>query len=121
MAIHLFEHFYRWECERVLAEWRRLLKPRGRLVLELPDLHKCCLNIVKGRQGEAAGSARDVGPLRRPARRGPVHDAPLGLDAGDPAGAAAGQRLRPHRDRADDLPSGRPQWRDMRIVAEKAP
>lgn len=48
MAIHLFEHFYRWECEGVLAEWRRLLKPHGRLVLELPDLKKACKNVLDG-------------------------------------------------------------------------
>jgi len=24
MAIHLWEHLYRWECEDVIAEWRRL-------------------------------------------------------------------------------------------------
>lgn len=46
MAIHLFEHFYRWECEGVLAEWSRLLKPHGRLVLELPDLKKACKNVL---------------------------------------------------------------------------
>lgn len=48
MAIHVFEHFYFWEVASVLAEWRRLLAPKGLLVLELPNLMKCCQNIVKG-------------------------------------------------------------------------
>lgn len=47
MAIHLFEHFVRWECEAVVAEWRRLLKPGGLLVLELPDLVKCARNLLE--------------------------------------------------------------------------
>lgn len=46
MAIHLWEHFYLWDCPAVIAEWKRLLKPRGRLVLELPDIEKCCRNLL---------------------------------------------------------------------------
>jgi predicted SAM-dependent methyltransferase len=49
MAIHVFEHFYRWESEGVLQEWRRLLKPGGLLILELPNLVKCCENYLSGR------------------------------------------------------------------------
>ena len=43
-AIHVFEHFYRWEAESVLIEWKRVLKPGGKLILELP-----CLDKVIGR------------------------------------------------------------------------
>jgi hypothetical protein len=49
MAIHLWEHLYRWECDEVITEWKRLLKSGGLLVLELPDLMKCCKNIIDGR------------------------------------------------------------------------
>ena len=48
MAIHLVEHVYLWEVPDLLREWHRLLSPGGRLVLELPDLLKCCQNIVEG-------------------------------------------------------------------------
>jgi predicted SAM-dependent methyltransferase len=47
MAIHVFEHFYAWDVLHVLAEWKRVLKPGGLLVLELPDLYKCCLAFVR--------------------------------------------------------------------------
>ena len=57
MAIHVFEHFYRWEAEDVLAEWRRLLKPSGKLILELPDLEKCCRNVIDG--GMKGGKDQD--------------------------------------------------------------
>ena len=49
MAIHLWEHLYRWECEDVIAEWRRLLRPGGMLVLEMPDLFKLCRNLLETR------------------------------------------------------------------------
>lgn len=48
-AIHLFEHLYRWEIDTALSEWRRLLKPAGLLILELPNLVKCCENYLAGR------------------------------------------------------------------------
>ena len=48
MAIHLVEHVHPWEVPALLGEWFRLLKPGGTLVLELPDLIKCCRNIING-------------------------------------------------------------------------
>lgn len=47
MAIHVFEHFFLWDVDNVLAEWKRVLKPGGRLVLELPDLLKSARNFLK--------------------------------------------------------------------------
>jgi hypothetical protein len=52
MGIHIFEHFYPWCCEAVVGEWRRVLAPGGKLILELPDLIKCCENIISGRKGK---------------------------------------------------------------------
>lgn len=49
MCIHGFEHFYRWEADKLLAEWKRLLQIDGVLVLELPNLIKCCENVINGR------------------------------------------------------------------------
>ncbi len=46
MVIHGWEHFYLWECEVIITEWRRLLRDGGRLILEMPDLLKCCRNVL---------------------------------------------------------------------------
>jgi len=48
MALHLLEHFYQWEAPAVVQEWRRLLKPGGKLILELPNLEAACRNLLKG-------------------------------------------------------------------------
>jgi len=35
-AIHVLEHFYVWEQLAVLRHWREILKPNGKLYLEMP-------------------------------------------------------------------------------------
>lgn len=47
LGVHVWEHLARWECDEVIAEWRRLLKPGGDLVLELPDALKCARNLIR--------------------------------------------------------------------------
>lgn len=39
-AIHVIEHFYEWEVFDILTEWKRILKPGGTMILELPCLDK---------------------------------------------------------------------------------
>lgn len=39
-AIHVLEHFYQWEAEPLLKEWKRILKPGGKMILELPCMDK---------------------------------------------------------------------------------
>lgn len=48
LAVHVIEHFYRWEADAVVAEWVRLLKPGGKLVLECPDLAHACHAFLSG-------------------------------------------------------------------------
>ncbi len=52
MGIHVWEHIVRWECDDVIEEWKRLLKRGGQLILEMPDLLKCCRNILRGVEGK---------------------------------------------------------------------
>lgn len=46
-AYHIIEHFYRFDVDAVVAEWHRLLKPGGLLVLELPNLEAACRNLIQ--------------------------------------------------------------------------
>ena len=40
LALHVFEHFYRYDAQRILKDWVRVLKPGGLMVLEMPCLDK---------------------------------------------------------------------------------
>lgn len=48
MAIHVLEHLYLWDVPAALTEWLRVLKPGATLAIEMPDLIKCCRNVVDG-------------------------------------------------------------------------
>lgn len=47
LAVHIFEHLYRWEAPKALSEWHRLLRPGGALILEMPDVVKCAKNLIR--------------------------------------------------------------------------
>jgi hypothetical protein len=48
MAAHVIEHFFGWETQYVLAEWKRMLKPGGKLILELPNIEAAARNLLSG-------------------------------------------------------------------------
>jgi ubiquinone/menaquinone biosynthesis C-methylase UbiE len=41
-ASHVLEHFPQRETRKVLAEWYRVLRPEGRLIVNVPDLDWAC-------------------------------------------------------------------------------
>lgn len=43
---HMFEHFNRAEALKLLAKWRRWLKPGGALTIETPDFAGCALSYA---------------------------------------------------------------------------
>lgn len=49
LAVHLLEHLFPWKVESVLRDWYRVLKPGGKLWLEMPDLKKILGHFVSTR------------------------------------------------------------------------
>ena len=47
LAVHVIEHFWRWEVEAVLKEWIRVLKPGGKMILECPNLMTACEEFLR--------------------------------------------------------------------------
>ncbi len=41
-AIHILEHLYEWEALPTVLEWKRILKPGGKMIIELPSMDKVC-------------------------------------------------------------------------------
>lgn len=40
---HTVEHFTRWESIDMFAQWYNILRPGGKLVIEMPDFKRCIL------------------------------------------------------------------------------
>lgn len=57
-AIHVVEHFYEWEVPELLTEWKRILKPGGKMILELP-----CMNKVADYIGWCSQNKQDMLPF----------------------------------------------------------
>ena len=47
LAVHVVEHFWRWEVVEILKEWVRVLKPGGKMILECPNLKSACEEFLK--------------------------------------------------------------------------
>jgi beta-1,4-mannosyl-glycoprotein beta-1,4-N-acetylglucosaminyltransferase len=51
-AYHVFEHLSPYEANDILTEWLRVLKPNGRLVMELPDIESMCAAFGQSNKDE---------------------------------------------------------------------
>lgn len=48
LAVHVVEHFWRWEVVDILREWLRVLRRGGKMILECPNLTTACEMFLKG-------------------------------------------------------------------------
>ena len=54
-ASHILEHFSHLRTPEVLAEWVRVLKPGGKLLVAVPDLRLMCESYLAGKPGNYQG------------------------------------------------------------------
>jgi len=47
LAVHVIEHFWRWEVEEIIKEWIRILKPGGKMILACPNIQSACEEFLK--------------------------------------------------------------------------
>lgn len=45
---HCIEHVFAWEASALVAEWKRMLKPGGLLVIECPNIALAAKNLIAG-------------------------------------------------------------------------
>lgn len=57
---HMLEHLGKYEVPKVLTEWHRVLKPGGRLCLNLPDLEWCMAQWLRTPEEQRWGWALDT-------------------------------------------------------------
>jgi len=61
LMVHVLEHFVRWKALDLLQYFGTLLRPKGQLIVEMPDFWKCIELVLKGR--EAPHMNTPLGPM----------------------------------------------------------
>jgi SAM-dependent methyltransferase len=56
LAVHVVEHFWRWEVVGVLREWARVLKPGAPMIIECPNLQSACEQFLRDPDGAGPGA-----------------------------------------------------------------
>ena len=55
LASHVFEHLNPYHALDILRDWLRVLKPGGKLIMEMPDIEQLCKRFVTASTGERYG------------------------------------------------------------------
>ena len=61
IAYHLLEHIPRLKVDMTLYLWYSKLKDNGKLILELPDMVKCCINFLSSETIDDAFTTERLG------------------------------------------------------------
>jgi hypothetical protein len=59
LSVHVIEHFYQWEAEDLLNHWKHILKPKGKLVLECPNILTAAAMLLKDPARAARAEGKD--------------------------------------------------------------
>lgn len=60
LASHVFEHLNPYHSTDILREWLRVLKPGGKIVMEMPDIEKLCEKFLKSDTGGRYGVLNSI-------------------------------------------------------------
>lgn len=55
LASHVFEHLNPYHALAILRDWLRVLKPGGKLIMEMPDIEQLCKRFATASKGERYG------------------------------------------------------------------
>lgn len=55
LASHVFEHLNPYHSTTILSDWLKVLKPGGKLIMEMPDIEKLCEKFLKSDTGGRYG------------------------------------------------------------------
>jgi len=55
LASHLFEHINPYDSVETLVKWRKILKPGGKLIMEVPNIEELCKDFVVASKQERYG------------------------------------------------------------------
>jgi SAM-dependent methyltransferase len=55
LSVHVIEHFWQWEVVDILNEWKRVLKPGGKMIIECPNLISAAEEFLKNSDVAALG------------------------------------------------------------------
>ena len=112
VASHVIEHFFHWEVQTLLAEWKRVLKPGGIIYVECPNIKNCALMLLHGEFHDRVTMWGLYGD--------PGHKDPLMCHKWGYTPQTLAHELKTAGfENLGTAPTAKVHWRDMRMVGSK--